>query len=183
MHRSSLGARMLRQRLSQYWGTLVATAASLSLLACTPAEPAQPPAASDTAPMLAPAAEPQPIKKVVDLTALTKNPNAYEWFDFRPKLRKLILAGGADSEHIALLWYTVNDGRVGLHRHAKTESVYVIKGTQTPMPRALTQREHCTSIRPPADTRSQAAVASSSCPTPLHRTSSTRMTSFLTNRC
>ena len=51
--------------------------------------------------------------------------------DFRPNVQKLILAGAPETEHIAILWYTVTDGGVGLHYHAKTESVYVIDGTQT----------------------------------------------------
>jgi hypothetical protein len=59
------------------------------------------------------------------------NPDAYEWFDFRPNVSKLILAGTAETEHIAILWYTVPDGAVGLHYHSMTESVYVIEGTQT----------------------------------------------------
>lgn len=46
-------------------------------------------------------------------------------------MKKLILAGAAETEHIAILWYTVTDGGVALHYHAKTESVYVIDGTQT----------------------------------------------------
>ena len=46
-------------------------------------------------------------------------------------MKKLILAGAAETEHVAILWYTVTDGAVGLHYHSKTESVYVIDGTQT----------------------------------------------------
>lgn len=70
-------------------------------------------------------------KALLDLTDVKQNPEAYEWFDFRPNVKKLILAGAAETEHIAILWYTVTDGAVGLHYHSKTECVYVIDGTQT----------------------------------------------------
>jgi hypothetical protein len=68
---------------------------------------------------------------VLDLDDVKTNPTDYEWFDFRPNVQKLILAGAAETEHIAILWYTTKDGGVGLHYHSKTESVYVIDGTQT----------------------------------------------------
>jgi ChrR Cupin-like domain len=68
---------------------------------------------------------------VLDLSEVKTSPGDYEWFDFRPNVQKLILAGTAESKHIAILWYTVEDGAVGLHYHGKTESVYVIDGTQT----------------------------------------------------
>jgi len=68
---------------------------------------------------------------VLDLNDLKANPTPYSWFDFKPNVEKLILAGAADSQHVAILWYTTPDGGVGLHYHAKTESVYVIDGTQT----------------------------------------------------
>lgn len=67
----------------------------------------------------------------LDLADVKTNPDAYDWFDFRPNVQKLILAGTAETEHIAILWYTVSDGAVGLHYHSMTESVYVIEGTQT----------------------------------------------------
>jgi hypothetical protein len=70
-------------------------------------------------------------KTVLDLNAVKTTPTDYEWFDFRPNVEKLILAGAAETEHVAILWYTVTDGSVGLHYHSKTESVYVIDGTQT----------------------------------------------------
>lgn len=71
-------------------------------------------------------------KTVLDLSELTASPEGgYDWFDFRPNVQKLILAGDEATEHIAILWYTVTDGMVGLHYHSKTESVYVIDGTQT----------------------------------------------------
>lgn len=68
---------------------------------------------------------------VVDLNDLTANPSNYDFFNFRPNLEKLILAGAADTEHISILWYTIPDGSVGLHYHSMTESVYAIDGTQT----------------------------------------------------
>jgi hypothetical protein len=74
---------------------------------------------------------PAPAQAVLDLSDVKANPDSYEWFDFRPNVLKLILAGAAETEHIAILWYTVEDGAVGLHYHSKTESVYVIDGTQT----------------------------------------------------
>jgi hypothetical protein len=70
-------------------------------------------------------------KAVLDLAEVAANPDDYEWFDFRPNLKKLILAGAAETEHIAILWYMVDDGGVALHYHGQTESVYVIDGTQT----------------------------------------------------
>jgi hypothetical protein len=70
-------------------------------------------------------------KAILDLTDVKSSPDDYEWFDFRPNIKKLILAGAAETEHIAILWYTVMDGGVALHYHSKTESVYVIDGTQT----------------------------------------------------
>jgi len=73
--------------------------------------------------------------RVIDLNDVKSNPGNYEgdggWFEFRPNLQKLILAGEELTQHIAILWYTVTDGSVGLHLHSKTESVYVIDGTQT----------------------------------------------------
>jgi hypothetical protein len=70
-------------------------------------------------------------KTVLHLVDVKTNPTSYEWFDFRPNVKKLILSGAAETEHVAILWYTVADGSVGLHFHSKTESVYVIEGTQT----------------------------------------------------
>jgi hypothetical protein len=70
-------------------------------------------------------------KTVLDLEEVKTNPASQAWFDFRPNVQKLILSGAAETEHVAILWYTVTDGSVGLHYHSKTESVYVIDGTQT----------------------------------------------------
>lgn len=72
-----------------------------------------------------------PSTTVLDLEDLKTNPAAYEWFDFRPNLKKLILAGAEDGKHVAILWYTIDNGSVGLHYHGKTESVFVIDGAQT----------------------------------------------------
>ncbi|HET7542261.1 MAG TPA: cupin domain-containing protein [Polyangiaceae bacterium] len=75
--------------------------------------------------------EPLASSTLLDLDDVKTHPDAYTWFDFKPNVKKLILAGAADTQHIAILWYTVSDGGVALHYHAKTESVYVIHGTQT----------------------------------------------------
>lgn len=69
--------------------------------------------------------------RVIDLNDVKRHPERYDFDDFRPNVQKLILAGAAETEHIAVLWYTTKDGGVGLHYHAKTESVFVIEGTQT----------------------------------------------------
>jgi hypothetical protein len=68
---------------------------------------------------------------VLDLNDVKTNPGPYEWFDFKPNVKKLILAGVPETQHVAILWYTITEGAVGLHYHAKTESVFVIDGTQT----------------------------------------------------
>lgn len=68
---------------------------------------------------------------VLNLADVKSHPSHYEWFDFKPNVRKLILAGAPEAQHVAILWYTVEHGAVGLHYHAKTESVYVIGGSQT----------------------------------------------------
>ena len=72
-----------------------------------------------------------PFAGVFNLHDVKTNPSSYAFVDFKPNVQKLILAGAPETEHIAILWYTVADGGVGLHYHAKTESVYVIDGTQT----------------------------------------------------
>jgi hypothetical protein len=83
------------------------------------------------------AASPAPVPKteisaakILDLKDVAAQPEPYAWFDFKPNIKKLILAGAAESQHIAILWYTVLEGGVALHYHAKTESVYVIDGSQ-----------------------------------------------------
>jgi hypothetical protein len=88
------------------------------------------PGCSDSDDPEPPAPVPSP-QTVLDLADVKSNPDGYEWFEFRPNVLKLILAGAAETEHIAILWYTVEDGAVGLHYHSKTESVYVIDGAQT----------------------------------------------------
>ena len=75
--------------------------------------------------------DPSSTTTVLDLDDVKTNPTDYEWFDFRPNIKKLILAGAAETEHIAILWYTTTDGGVALHYHSKTESVYVVDGSQT----------------------------------------------------
>ncbi|MDF1691268.1 MAG: cupin domain-containing protein [Zhongshania sp.] len=70
---------------------------------------------------------------VIDLSDLRANTASYEWFDFKHGLKKLILSGTPDSQHVSILWYWYEDkmGTVPLHYHAKTESIYVIDGSQT----------------------------------------------------
>jgi hypothetical protein len=77
------------------------------------------------------ATDPLRASTVLSVDDVAATPEPYAWFDFRPNVKKLILAGAAETQHIAILWYTVTDGGVGLHYHSKTESVYVIDGTQT----------------------------------------------------
>ncbi len=77
------------------------------------------------------AIEPSPSANVFDLNEISKNPDKYQWFDFRPSLKKMILAGAADASHISILWYPSTNGAVALHYHAKTESVFVVEGAQT----------------------------------------------------
>jgi hypothetical protein len=77
------------------------------------------------------ATDPLSASTVLSVDDVAATPEPYDWFDFRPNVKKLILAGAAETQHIAILWYTVTDGGVGLHYHSKTESVYVIDGTQT----------------------------------------------------
>jgi ChrR Cupin-like domain len=99
---------------------------------------AGPEATSDTGPEapadaaeLAPDGQALSTETVLDLDDLKTNPTPYDWFDFKPNVKKLILAGAPETQHVAILWYTIEDGGVGLHYHSKTESVYVIDGTQT----------------------------------------------------
>jgi hypothetical protein len=96
-----------------------------SALACAASEPRRDTAVPSSVP-----SSPSP-PTVLDLGDVTASPSHYEWFEFRPNVKKLILAGAPETEHVAILWYTVPDGRVGLHLHAKTESVFVIDGSQT----------------------------------------------------
>jgi hypothetical protein len=88
------------------------------------------PVTSEPSENMSPPAQPS-TKTALDLRDVVQNPKQYSWFNFKPNLEKLILAGAPETEHIALLWYTVPDGKVGLHYHSKTESVYVVSGTQT----------------------------------------------------
>jgi len=77
------------------------------------------------------ATDPLSTSTVLSVDDVAASPEPYAWFDFKLNVKKLILAGAAETQHIAILWYTVTDGGVGLHYHPKTESVYVIDGTQT----------------------------------------------------
>lgn len=61
--------------------------------------------------------QPSSTTTALDLVDVKTNPDDYTWFDFRPNVKKLILTGAAETEHIAILWYTVADGAVGLHYH------------------------------------------------------------------
>lgn len=97
---------------------LLLTLAAISAVACT--------TGNDAAEVPSPG-----TKTLLDLVEVKTNPAQFEWFDFRPNVKKLILSGAAETEHVAILWYTVADGSVALHFHSKTESVYVIDGTQT----------------------------------------------------
>jgi len=109
--------------MNRFW-TLSIAAALASMAACSSSEDSPTPAAPDEE-------EPLTSSSVLELDDVKTNPTDYEFVDFKPNVQKLILAGAADTEHVAILWYTVTDGGVGLHYHAKTESVYVIDGTQT----------------------------------------------------
>src|SRR4051812_39273003 len=42
---------------------------------------------------------------VIELAALRKDTAGYEWFEFKPGVRKLILSGAPDSRHVSMLWY------------------------------------------------------------------------------
>lgn len=68
---------------------------------------------------------------LIDLTQLIATPENYDFFTFRPHVKKLMLSGAADTKHISILWYVGPDGRVGRHFHGMTEAVYAIAGTQT----------------------------------------------------
>jgi quercetin dioxygenase-like cupin family protein len=106
--------------MQTYLGVLcVAVGFSLTMASCSKEQPSTSLSADSGAPT------------PLDLTDVTSHPERYTWFDFRPDVKKLILAGAPESEHIAILWYTAADGGVGLHYHDKTESVYVIDGSQT----------------------------------------------------
>src|ERR1051325_350076 len=67
-------------------------------------------------------------RTLLHLADVSAHPANYEGVEFRPNVKKLTLAGAPETEHVAILWYTVPDGKVGLPLHAKTESVYVIDG-------------------------------------------------------
>jgi len=104
--------------MHSYWASSIVVCGLACLTACSSTdEPSEPKELT--------------MATAFDLDDVKTNPDKYDFMDFRPNVQKLILAGAPETEHIAILWYTVTDGGVGLHYHAKTESVYVIDGTQT----------------------------------------------------
>jgi ChrR Cupin-like domain len=70
---------------------------------------------------------------VIELAALRADTARYEWFQFKPGVKKLILSGTPDSRHVSVLWYGYEGqpGVVPLHYHEKTESIFVIDGAQS----------------------------------------------------
>jgi hypothetical protein len=77
---------------------------------------------------------PMPDATVIELAKLRAEPASFEWFQFKPGVKKLILSGTPESRHVSVLWYTADDGKPGmvpLHYHAKTESIFVIDGAQS----------------------------------------------------
>lgn len=70
---------------------------------------------------------------VIELSTLRSDTAKYEWFQFKPGVKKLILSGTPESRHVAVLWYGYEGkpGIVPLHYHDKTESIFVIDGTQS----------------------------------------------------
>jgi hypothetical protein len=67
----------------------------------------------------------------IDLNTLIQTPDPYDFFTFRPHLKKLILSGAAETQHLSILWYTIPNGSVGQHHHTQTEAIYTIHGSQT----------------------------------------------------
>lgn len=72
-----------------------------------------------------------PEATVIELAKLRAEPASFEWFQFKPGVKKLILSGTPDSRHVSVLWYTEAQGAVPRHYHAKTESIFVIDGAQS----------------------------------------------------
>jgi hypothetical protein len=70
---------------------------------------------------------------VVELATLRAKTAEFAWFQFKPGVKKLILSGTPDSRHVSVLWYGYEGkpGLVPLHYHDKTETIFVIDGTQT----------------------------------------------------
>jgi len=106
--------------MNSFWASCVVVCGLAGLSACSSDETSSAPKPTELT-----------SATVLDLEDVQANPSKYEFADFRPNIQKLFLAGAAETKHIAILWYTVTDGGVALHYHAKTESVYVIEGTQT----------------------------------------------------
>lgn len=70
---------------------------------------------------------------VIALADLRRNTAGYDWFQFKPGVKKLLLSGTPDSRHVSVLWYddAAEPGAVPLHHHHKTESIFVIDGAQS----------------------------------------------------
>lgn len=70
---------------------------------------------------------------VIKLADMREKPADYEWFQFKPGVKKLILSGTPDARHVSVLWYGYEGqaGAVPLHYHAQTESIFVIDGAQS----------------------------------------------------
>jgi hypothetical protein len=70
---------------------------------------------------------------VIELAALRSDTARFQWFDFKPGVRKLILSGTPTTRHVSVLWYGYEGkaGKVPLHYHAQTESIFVIDGAQS----------------------------------------------------
>lgn len=70
---------------------------------------------------------------VIELSSLRKDPAHYDWFQFKPGVKKLILSGTPDARHVSVLWYGYEGqpGTVPLHYHARTEAIFVIDGSQS----------------------------------------------------
>lgn len=67
---------------------------------------------------------------IFDLDDIVAHPHRYGFFTFRPGVKKRVLLGTADAQHISILWYEQAGGKVGLHYHRMAEAVYVLEGTQ-----------------------------------------------------
>lgn len=68
---------------------------------------------------------------IIDLDNLIKHPSKYNFFLFKPNVKKLILSGQSDAQHISILWYAHPGSTVDFHYHAMTEAVYIINGKQS----------------------------------------------------
>jgi hypothetical protein len=109
-------------------GLAVMTCSSCGAHAPAPAPVSAPaaPAADQPGPLLSDAT-------VIPLAELREKTAGYEWFQFKPGVKKLILSGTPDGRHVSVLWYGYEGkpGMVPLHYHEKTESIFVIDGAQS----------------------------------------------------